>query len=47
MATSYIRDICTWNVTVRPGKTILVKFLSMEIYTSGDTCSDSYVIVSK
>lgn len=46
--TSYIvnddYDICVWNVTVRPGKTVLVKFLTIRLI-SYDPCVDSYVLV--
>jgi len=36
---------CTWNVTVRPGRTISVKFLTMQIL-SYESCSNRYVLVS-
>lgn len=36
--------VCTWNVTVRPGKTISIKFITMQII-SHDSCAFSYVLV--
>jgi len=36
---------CTWNVTVRTGRTIAVKFMSMNIL-SFDSCANSYILVS-
>lgn len=43
--------LCTWNVTVRPGKTILVKFIAMQMLSyenanTHDSCTYSYVMVS-
>lgn len=36
---------CIWNVTVRPGRTILVKVVEMETLQH-DLCVDSYVLVN-
>lgn len=38
--------LCIWNVTVRPGRTISVKFLTME-FASQSACTYSYVLVRK
>lgn len=43
--TSFISDLCVWNVTVRPGRMILVKFISMQ-FLSDNTCRESFVLVS-
>uniref|UniRef100_A0A2H8TEF1 Cubilin n=1 Tax=Melanaphis sacchari TaxID=742174 RepID=A0A2H8TEF1_9HEMI len=32
---------CTWNVTVRPGRTILVKFITMQLFS----CETNYVLL--
>ncbi|VVC39264.1 EGF-like, conserved site,EGF-like calcium-binding domain,CUB domain,EGF domain,EGF-like calcium- [Cinara cedri] len=46
--TSYIvnddYNICIWNVTVRPGKTVLVKLLNIQLI-SHKPCVDSYVLL--
>lgn len=37
---------CTWNITVRPGRTILVKLMILKLYPH-DLCVDNYVLVSR
>lgn len=40
-----LNEICTWNVTVRSGKTILVKLIAMKL-SDDNLCSYSYALVS-
>lgn len=42
---SLYHDICTWNVTVRAGRTISVKFITMTFFPEY-ACTYSYVLVS-
>jgi hypothetical protein len=42
---SYISDLCVWNVTVRPGRIISVKFISLQ-FVIDNTCKESYALVS-
>lgn len=43
--TKYVSNqICTWNVTVRSGRTISVKFIDMNFFQF-KSCSNSYVMV--
>jgi len=38
-------QICIWNVTARPGKTILVKLIAIKLFED-NMCTDSYILVS-
>lgn len=37
--------VCTWNVTVHPGRSITVKLLTMRLLF--DSCTENYVLVCK
>lgn len=46
MTTNYeLNEICTWNVTVRSGRTISVKIIAMKL-SDDNSCSYSYALVS-
>lgn len=40
--------MCFWNITVRPGRTIQVKFITLEMNSMNSfACEPSYVLVSQ
>lgn len=46
MTASYeLNQVCTWNVTVRSGRTISVKLIAMKL-SDDNLCTYSYALVS-
>lgn len=45
----YVRGTCQWNVTVKPGQTIKLKFNKLKLTkdTEGTSCGYQYLMVSE